>query len=84
MMVSSSQKFKKKHREKKTKKKKMQRREGAYLSSLTSTFGIKVSSCLLLSTFFQQRTLHLPQAMCLTSQSSMLLKLRSSPELEME
>jgi hypothetical protein len=34
-------------------KKIMQRREGAYLSSLTSTFGMRCSSCLLLSIFLQ-------------------------------
>jgi hypothetical protein len=43
-----SSKKKKKHT-----KKKMQRREGAYLSSFASAFGMKHSSCLLLSMFFQ-------------------------------
>jgi len=42
----------KKHREQRTiEKNKMQRKEGAYLSSLTSTFGMKYFSCLLLSSF---------------------------------
>jgi hypothetical protein len=35
---------------KKTQRKKMQRRVGAYPSSFASTFGMKRSSCLLLST----------------------------------
>ncbi len=69
--------FKKNNREKK-----MQRKEGAYLSSLASTFGMKHSSYLPLSTFLQRWAVHLPQALCPTSpRSSMLLKLRSSPEL---
>jgi hypothetical protein len=34
-------------------KKKMQRREGSYLSSFASAFGMKHSSCFLLSTFLQ-------------------------------
>jgi Na+/H+ antiporter NhaD/arsenite permease-like protein len=43
---------KEKHKEKKTiKKKKMQRREGTYLSYLVFAFGMKHSSCFLLSTF---------------------------------
>jgi hypothetical protein len=37
---------------------KMQRKEGAYLFSLASTFEMKCSSCLLLSTFFQRWALH--------------------------
>ncbi len=61
-MASSSSQAKKK--KKKHKEKKKQRREGAYLSSLTSTFGMKRSSCLLLSMFLQRWDLHLPQAMC--------------------
>jgi hypothetical protein len=40
-------------RKKKKHRKKMQRKEGAYLSSLVSTYGMKYSSCLLLSTFLQ-------------------------------
>jgi hypothetical protein len=41
-------------KEKKTiKKKKMQRKEGTYLSSLAFAFGMKCSSCFLLSTFLQ-------------------------------
>jgi hypothetical protein len=51
-MASSSSQAKKK--KKKHKEKKKQRREGAYLSSLTSTFGMKRSSCLLLSMFLQR------------------------------
>jgi len=52
---SSQPKKKHTHKEKKNhrKEKKMQRREGAYLSSLDSTFGMKRSSCLFFSTFLQ-------------------------------
>jgi hypothetical protein len=39
---------------KKHKENKMQRREGAYVFSLISAFGMKCSSCLLLSTFLQR------------------------------
>jgi hypothetical protein len=39
-------------KEKKTQKK-MQRKEGTYLSSLASAFGMKHSSCLLLTTFLK-------------------------------
>jgi hypothetical protein len=42
-----------KKKEKKNIEKKMQRREGAYLSSLTFTFGMKRSSFLLHSTLLQ-------------------------------
>jgi hypothetical protein len=52
MASSSSQVEKKTHTHKNTKKKKMQRREGAYLSSLASAFGMKRSSFLLLSRSF--------------------------------
>jgi hypothetical protein len=48
LLFSSFQAKKKKNIEKK-----MQRREGAYLSSLVSAFGMKHPSCLLLSTFLQ-------------------------------
>jgi hypothetical protein len=55
-MVSSSSQAKEKkktQREKKHRKeKKMQRREGVYLSFLIFAFGMKCSSCLLLSMFF--------------------------------
>jgi hypothetical protein len=44
--------------------KKMQRKEGAYLCSPTSTFGMKCSSCLL-STFLQCWAFHHLQALCL-------------------
>jgi hypothetical protein len=46
---------KKKHKEKKNhrEKEKMQRREGVYLCSLAFAFGMKRSSCFLLSTFLQ-------------------------------
>jgi hypothetical protein len=39
---------------KSTETKKMQRKEGAYLSSPTSTFGMKRSFCILLSMFLQR------------------------------
>jgi hypothetical protein len=45
----------------------MKERERAYLSSLTSTFGMKCSSCLLFFTFLQRWALHLPQALGPTS-----------------
>jgi hypothetical protein len=45
----------------------MQRRERAYLSFPTFTFGMKHSSCLLPSTFLQCWALHLLQALCLAS-----------------
>jgi hypothetical protein len=44
----------KKKKKKKNSEKKMQRREGAYLFSFVYTFGMKRSSCLLLSTFLQR------------------------------
>jgi hypothetical protein len=50
----------------KHKKNKMQRKKGTYLSSLASAFGMKHSSCLLLSMFLPE-ALHLSQALCLTS-----------------
>jgi hypothetical protein len=42
----------------------MQKKEKVYLSSHASTFGMKRSSCIELSTFFQCWTPHLPQALC--------------------
>ncbi len=82
MMASSSSQAKENSFKKNNREKKMQRKEGAYLFSLASTFGMKHSSCLPLSTFLQPWAVHLPQALCPTSpRSSMLLKLRSSPEL---
>ncbi len=52
----SSKRRKRKHTKKKNhrKEKKMQRKEGAYLSSLASAFGMKCSSCFFLSTFLQR------------------------------
>jgi hypothetical protein len=50
----SSKRKKRKNTEKTNiERQKMQRKEGAYLSSFTSTFGMKRSSCLFLSTFLQ-------------------------------
>jgi len=48
----------------------------------TFAFGMKRSSCLLLSMFLQCWALHLPETFCVASlRTSKLLKLRSSPEL---
>jgi len=74
--------LKRKQKHTHTKKKKMQRREGPYLSSLASTFGMKHSSCFLLCTFLQHWALHLPQALGLTTRwSSVLFKLGRCPQL---
>jgi hypothetical protein len=53
----SNKKKGKKHKEKKTIEKKKyakKKREGTYLSSLAFVFGMKCSSCFLLSTFLQR------------------------------
>jgi hypothetical protein len=76
----SSKREEKKHKEKKTiERKKMQRREGAYLSSLAFAFGMKCSSCLLLSTFFQPTS---PPSSSLVFHIS--LKLCATQALEIE
>jgi hypothetical protein len=50
ILFSSRSKEKKHKKKKKTiKKKKMQKKEGAYVPSLASRFGMKCSTCLLLS-----------------------------------
>jgi len=68
----SSRKKEKKPRKKKHKKEKqMQKREGAYLSSPTSTFGMKHSFCLLLSTFLKPCVLRLLEALSYSSSGAL-------------
>jgi hypothetical protein len=52
-MASSNSQAKENSFKKNNREKKRQRKERAYLSSLASTFGMKHSSCLPLSTFLQ-------------------------------
>jgi hypothetical protein len=54
----------------------MQRMEGTYLSSFAFAFGMKRSSCFLLSTFLQRWAFHLPQALCLMSPRSSVREVR--------
>jgi hypothetical protein len=54
LLTSSSSQTKQKKKKTIERTIKLQKREGAYLPSLTSAFGMKHSSCFLLYTFFQR------------------------------